>query len=199
MTVVSDAQRSDHLASANADINVELFKEYRFTRALTVREYLETLLPQETFNNAIRHQVSQAAQNEFLAGILFFTHFVYVTYTPTLDQIRAAFRQCAAIICKNNQKGIDIILPVLLASGTITFILIQVKCHSDMNHKHEKAESSITPERAGIVSKDNVFSPPFLGIHMELGDFGKDGVFDLKGGAKTFLRRKEVRFFEVSF
>jgi len=56
-----------------------------------------------------------------------FTHFIPVTYVPDKEDLTEIYKRRGAILCKRNQKGVDLIIPIYeKESGKIGTILIQV-------------------------------------------------------------------------
>ena len=132
---------------------------------------------------------------KFMNGVVFFTHFVYVDYTPNTDQLRTFFQMGAAVICKDNQSGIDNVIPVLLANDEITFLLGQSKLHSSKSSAHTSSEYKMTPQYSGISAAEN-FNHPYFCLHAEFGEDVRRATFmDLKYslGGKVSLEILEMQ------
>ncbi|CAG8670090.1 3660_t:CDS:2, partial [Paraglomus brasilianum] len=120
-------------------------------------------------------------------GLLAFTHFIplTITYTPTQTELRSLFIRFAAVICKHNQAGVDLILPVWLvlvqdgsnhiSSDLMSYFLIQIKnwnkfydddwpasATSKLSKKYVfKSESASTGEEGNLL--------PYLSLYLQLG------------------------------
>jgi hypothetical protein len=101
---------ADQVAKQNED----LLNGFTFNKTIPCKEYLQELVGDD-LDNIIRSQNQFTGDiYRFLQGKVFFTHFINCSYTPTLGDLVDFFKRGAAILCKNNQKGIDMIIPVLL-------------------------------------------------------------------------------------
>ncbi len=166
--------------------------QFFFTSPMPVRDFLERLLPADRLDEVLAGQVSAKNQMKFMSGLIFFTHFVYVTDTPTVDDLLEYFKIGAAIICKDNQHGFDNIIPVLLPDNEISFILGQSKLHSERNYKHELSKWKMTPQFSKIKAGED-FARPYFCLHAEFGDlFPEAPVQNLKY-ADSFVKRVLLR------
>jgi hypothetical protein len=131
-------------------------------------------LDKETYEK--EKEISSNKIARFLNGTLFFTHFTYVTNSiTTADQLEYFCRNGQAVFCKLGQKGLDLLIPVVLAdeeakkkgkSHEFTFIAIQCKNHvSYTTDDHEKAQTTYTASNFGF--KD--FDLPYLVLFMSIG------------------------------
>jgi hypothetical protein len=75
-----------------------------------------------------------------MKGVITFSHFSYVNKTPSMSHLLRFMARGTAVLCKEFQKGIDLIIPVLMPSDNhefimslekMTFILVQVKNYKD--------------------------------------------------------------------
>lgn len=154
--------------------NLGYMKEF-VSQPIRVKDFLTSLFGQDNYNNNI-----QDLPQKFTDGLLAFTHFIPLTYTPTQIELRSLFIRFAAVICKRNQAGVDLILPVLLdwdGSNTISlnsmsYFLIQIKnwnqfydddwpasATSKLSKEYVFKGSSITEEK----------SNPYLSLYLQLG------------------------------
>lgn len=89
-----------------------------FSSRFPVIDFLKELLgdafPKEKFSHF----------NDFMLG---FTHFIPVTYVPVKEDLISIYKRRGAVLCKRNQKGIDLIIPIMCNKNIkIGTILIQV-------------------------------------------------------------------------
>ncbi|CAG8702108.1 1052_t:CDS:1, partial [Ambispora gerdemannii] len=121
-----------------------------------------------------------------------FNHFAYVDFTPTrMDLINYFFRG-AAILCKRNQKGTDLLIPIAMVQDdetpvtedNLSFISIQVRNRADDGKptgdeievfKRQRTDN-IFKQTARYIEIDNSvpFPLPYLGIYMSLGVASED-------------------------
>ncbi|KAG9287213.1 hypothetical protein G9A89_008843 [Geosiphon pyriformis] len=121
--------------------NLGYSKEF-VSRPIRVKEFLISLFGQENYDEHI-----QSFPQKLADGLLAFTHFIPVTYTPNQTQLRTLFIRFAAVICKRNQAGVDLIIPVLLdwdgsspiSVDSMSYFLIQVKNWSKVYDYFETA------------------------------------------------------------
>ena len=90
-------------------------------------------------------------------------------------QLVEFFRCCAAVLCKRNQTGIDMILPLFsgsedddLSPDKFSYMLIQIK-----NHKGKKVDSDFPNSATSLLTPvyTGLEEPylPFLSLYMSLG------------------------------
>ena len=137
---------------------------------------LAGLLDYETFN-LIATDISTSKPNALAPlgkGYIRFNHFVSITYTPSRKQLLKFLERGAAVLCKHNQCGVDIIIPVLLDPegrmniNNITYILVQVKNWRHTPSQHQVQEASrmkLSPEFAGITTQHLL---PYLSLYLQL-------------------------------
>ncbi len=74
-------------------------------------------------------------------------------------------RRGAAIICKRGQKGIDLMIPIVLTDGNLSFVLVQVK-NRKSDPERKTAHELLTPESVGLANYQAV---PYLAIWCSVG------------------------------
>ncbi|CAG8483098.1 5278_t:CDS:2 [Paraglomus brasilianum] len=130
---------------------VSYFPGY-YSQGITVQQFLQALLDYEIFN-LIATDISTSKPNAL-----------------------APLEQGAAVLCKHNQCGVDIIIPVLLDPegrmniNNITYILVQVKNWRHTPSQRQVQEASrmkLSPEFAGITTQHLL---PYLSLYLQLGD-----------------------------
>ena len=99
-----------------------------YPRPVSLGRFLCSLLP-SSLSGPLEEGAgaSKHMQNLWDNGHLKFNHFVRVTEMPTLEKLREAFERAAGILPPLGYKGADILIPVALARGKMSFLLIQVK------------------------------------------------------------------------
>ncbi|KAG9297278.1 hypothetical protein G9A89_009960 [Geosiphon pyriformis] len=153
--------------------NLGYSKEF-VSRPIRVKEFLISLFGQENYDEHI-----QSFPQKLANGLLAFTHFIPVTYTPNQTQLRTLFIRFAAVICKRNQAGVDLIIPVLLdwdgsspiSVDSMSYFLIQVKNWSKVYDAHwpSSATSKLSREFVykGKTTEEN--QNPYLSLYLQLG------------------------------
>jgi len=131
-----------------------------------VKEFLETFIRKSEWECALKGQIDLQLQENFMNGIVFFTHFISVIYTPRQDQLHHFLQRGAAVSCRRNQSGVDIIIPVLLNDGKVTYILIQVCNYTVSDSKYKHASQFVSPTYAGIEGEPQA---AYLSLYMQLG------------------------------
>jgi len=125
---------------------------------------LETLVKKEA---TLRSSKTPSKLYEQLKlATIFVTHWISVNYIPTLDELREFYRRGAGIICKRNQRGADLILP-LLFNDVMSAVIIQIKNMKGLF-------DAKWPDSASYkVSAEYAFkwkpSSPFLSLYLNLG------------------------------
>jgi hypothetical protein len=104
--------------------------------------------------------------DSFLQGFVYFTHFVNVVYTPTLEDMKRFFSRGAAIFCRRMQEGIDCIIPVMLPAGEWSYILVSVKNYCNQSNLSTLAPSDSNAKKAGIAENE---AYPYLLLFMDVG------------------------------
>lgn len=110
---------------------------------ISVRSFFETLIGKD--NIKYIYFSEQRYKEEFLGGEVSLTHFVYVDYLPSVQNLERYYHCKAGILCQRSQDIIDIILPVRLQSGNFSCLLEQVKNFSKVN-KFPKISNNIANE-----------------------------------------------------
>ncbi|KAG9300226.1 hypothetical protein G9A89_007685 [Geosiphon pyriformis] len=111
-------------------------------------------------------------------GLLAFTHFIPLTYIPNQTQLRTFFIRFAAVICKCDQAGVDLILPVLLdwdgsssiSVDSMSYFLVQIK---NWNQFFDDDSSASVTSRLSekYVFKDRIIGKilnPYLSLYLQL-------------------------------
>ncbi|KAJ3362357.1 hypothetical protein GGF32_006192 [Allomyces javanicus] len=122
-------------------------------------------------------------------GLASFTHWVKVEYQVQPHHLVALFMRSAAILCKTNEKGVDLIIPVVMPNdqgehelkpSAMTFILVQVKNYA----KHAASARALTARkrsaRLDALECGISWFPtlPYLSVYM--------AVRNLESGKSTF-------------
>ncbi|KNE63607.1 hypothetical protein AMAG_08711 [Allomyces macrogynus ATCC 38327] len=122
-------------------------------------------------------------------GLASFTHWVKVDYQVQPHHLVVLFMRSAAILCKTNEKGVDLIIPVVMPNdqgehelkpSAMTFILVQVKNYA----KHASSARALTARKRSarldaLECGISWFSTlPYLSVYM--------AVRNLESGKSTF-------------
>jgi hypothetical protein len=151
----------------------------QYSLSMPLGDFLKSLLASEAYEKLAPHledeKDSTYMQSTLCNALIKFTHFVKVTYTPSRQELLQFFIRGAAILCKECEKGADIIIPIFMGKvGTsldadrISYVLIQVKnLQNDAwdDAYPSSATSALSPARIGIEDLPHM---PFLSIYMQL-------------------------------
>ncbi|CAG8649282.1 5507_t:CDS:2, partial [Paraglomus brasilianum] len=146
-------------------------KANMFSHPMTLQQYFQALLSSKVWQ-ALQDKLTSELQTARIR----FTHFIRVTYTPSPKQLLEFFRRGAAVICKRNQVGVDLILLLLInidedkefSPEHVTYVLIQVKNYQSGKDSSYPmtATSLLSPNNAGI---EEIAKKPFVALYMQLG------------------------------
>lgn len=108
---------ADKVASRNLNPN----SGFTFNQVISCNDYLNELVGDQ-LPKILKHYTEDMHEkhfySRFLNGKIFFTHFISCCYTPTLGDLVDFFKRGAAVLCKTNEKSVDMIIPVLLPPST---------------------------------------------------------------------------------
>ena len=153
-------------------------------RILTVLEFLDALLPAAE-NVAVRKQKpyrspavlrERKLEETFKGFYIWFNHFIKVHDFDVVNQqyLWRLILRGAALICANNHRGIDIVIPTIsgpqLKPECVSAILIQVK--NDRSYTAKIRTSLFTgmdPFRVGLFSKGKKGVPAIIRMVFALG------------------------------
>jgi hypothetical protein len=163
-----------------------------YSQPITVQEFFDALVGSESCKKLSPIFAKKANGVMLRNSKVRFNHFAYVEFTPTrLDLINFFFRG-AAVFCKRNQKGVDIIIPVAMVRDdetpitekNMTFIGIQVRNREADGSTGDKDQQEGSTQLLKRQKMDNIFKQtasyigiddckpfplPYLGIYMSLG------------------------------
>jgi hypothetical protein len=152
-------------------------------RIVTVPEFLDALVPLSS-RPYVRgrmpiccspgHSPATPLASAFAKAYIYSNHFikVYDVKMVNREYLCPLFCRGAAVICANNQRGVDIVIPVLMGTIVhpefITAIFIQVKNDPRFTNKISKSLfDMMNPIHLGLFSKDDekaLALPPVLRI-----------------------------------
>ena len=81
-----------------------------FFRSMTLEQFLSLFIGNNNFAK-VKSEITKSQNSPFDLQ-LWFNHFIQCTYILTRMQLVEFFRRCTAVLYKQNQTGIDIILPL---------------------------------------------------------------------------------------
>lgn len=87
--------------------------EFIYNRLISCNDYLTQLVGAD-LPLLIDPQIRGIDFSRFRQGKIYLTHFIGCTYEPSLGDLVSFFERGAGVLCKTNQTGIDMIIPVLL-------------------------------------------------------------------------------------
>ena len=146
---------------------------------ISVERFLGAFIKWEKFTGAFgKFDGPKNALTKFSKGAIFCTHFTSVNYAVKRDMLWSFFYRGAAITCKRNQRAIDLIIPVLLEGGCMSFILIQVKNYASSPGTPVQDSTSMTPGNCGIDEEEDV-KYPYLTLYMSLRGYKKPAIKSL--------------------
>jgi hypothetical protein len=104
---------------------------------------------------------------EFLSFQVYLTHFVYLTYSPTHDELKEYFLRGAGIHCRRNENAIDHLIPIW--DGTeFSYILISVKNQQERHSGWDNMANTCTPFVCHLEDINTPLSNPYMVILMEV-------------------------------
>jgi hypothetical protein len=97
---------------ARADSEWDPATPFHFARGIKVGDFLQELAG---VGAGLFRQTDAAMVARFLDGDMFLTHFLPVMdYTPSRSELHEFMKRGAGVCCRTGQKGVDLIIPVLL-------------------------------------------------------------------------------------
>lgn len=144
-----------------------------FLKALFNKKHhqmLHNLLPTDSH----RTQCTTSLAEAFKDSYCYFTHFIKVTDYQVInaDFLWRIMLRDGAVLCADNQRGIDIIIPLCwrgkkLASHNTTAIVIQCRNVLALSHPNRAVFDAMHPVELGILSEDNPL--PVIRLVLSLG------------------------------
>jgi hypothetical protein len=128
--------------------NTEKMLSESMFAAVKLGDLLDGLFGSDVTKNIAQATKARAQAKNLLDlvdyGMVSFNHFVKLSDTPTQKQLMSIFARGAAILCKSCQRGIDIIIPVLLPTS------VQETCNPEQDmespaSKKPKMDNSENP------------------------------------------------------
>ncbi|CAG8511387.1 1283_t:CDS:2, partial [Paraglomus occultum] len=122
--------------------------DFMYTCPLTVKEYLSALMVDLS---SLKGQISPENLQVLFDGLVFFTHFIAIERGITKESLllHCFFCHGAAIQCQCGQSVIDHGIPVILANGEFTYIIIQTHNYNFSDPNIMFTSTVITPQAAG--------------------------------------------------
>jgi hypothetical protein len=143
-------------------------------RIITVSEFLDALLPTDHHQSVEDQKPSRYTQQHgqkmlkeaFAGGYIWFNHFVKVNDFLMVNRqnLWCLISRGAAVVCPNNQRGIDILIPIIfgnrLEPKSVSAILIQVKNNYTYTNKVDTLLfDSMDPFKVRLFSKGETPCP----------------------------------------
>eukprot|EP00743_Colponemidia_sp_Colp-15_P007267 GILK01007848.1.p1 GENE.GILK01007848.1~~GILK01007848.1.p1 ORF type:complete len:844 (-),score=102.45 GILK01007848.1:243-2735(-) len=132
-------------------------KQY-YSEKITVRMYFVALLGQNNFDTYIA-----SFPPSLLDGFVTATHFVPITYEiSSADQLKGLYCRRAAAICKRNQKGDDLLIPIKLKVNNYSvYSVIKVHCKNWQSEVHFKRVTSLGMEHLSAATREQSWRKTF--------------------------------------
>ncbi|KAG9292749.1 hypothetical protein G9A89_002673 [Geosiphon pyriformis] len=147
-----------------------------FSRPMPLVSYLKYLLNYKVYCDVICKMDEDDIKKKLLKAYIRFNHFVAITYTPRPRHILEALKRGTAFVCKRNQQGTDLIIPLVMNIGihghmsleNISYVLVSVKNYqkSADNNYFNNATSMNSPSNVRI---EQLPTLPFLSLYMQFG------------------------------
>lgn len=121
---------------------------------LALSDFMASLLGEEQRDSmAERASTDSDMKKLWDGGLVFFNHFVRAKRDPQGDLVEGvlerAYERGAAVFLRDNFPGIDLIIPIMVPDGDMTFLAVQVKNRKDDNARSEiKNTASWSMKRA---------------------------------------------------
>jgi hypothetical protein len=141
-----------------------------FSKAVTVEQFLSALVGHDQYVNTMLKKTNQEdiISTEMKEGLVCFTHFIKKLDELTHEDVIPDFvARAAAAQLKDRTEGIDLVIPVVLKSGEIGCIVIQVKNIANPGNLTDIAVNAL-PQSSFF--QDQFSCKHFLGLVMSLGE-----------------------------
>ena len=90
-------------------------RQFQYAQVLTVGEYLNSLIGADQLQTLVSgSEMNKNMLKELLNGKIFFTYIVRAHYKPKRRNLPRFIARGAAILCRRNEEGVDIVIPALL-------------------------------------------------------------------------------------
>jgi len=146
-----------------------------FSVPISVKDFLNSFISPtyaSAYLKAFGKDPRSAPSEDFLRGEVCFTNWTRLsTFKPKLafvkmNWIGACFAKRTAVMFQFNQTGTDLLIPVRLATGAYTFILIQVKNRSEVADPFKYAGGWLSPSHC---FQETPWHEEYLSFYMEVG------------------------------
>jgi hypothetical protein len=150
---------------------------FRYSQPFTLEKYLTSLFPHhftELDEEIKKNPKYRKTWNQLLVGSICLTHWIKVSdYFPDSDQLLSIRRRCAGTAAKDNERTLDLVIPVALPDDKLALIAIQVKNRVELETREAEAFQSklysfANPEPKQAHRRPTFGNIPILGIFMEL-------------------------------
>ncbi|KAI8912144.1 hypothetical protein BC831DRAFT_491129 [Entophlyctis helioformis] len=141
------------------------------TMPVTVARFLSSIFGDAALNTATGQSGDEMAWHaafspDLLDGVVFFNHFASTEEDNSIELLDWAFNRCAAIHCRKEHPATDFVIPVLLRSGELTMLMIQVNNRERQMSDADISDISLARAYFKLSSDKGKKSPPYLVIVM---------------------------------
>ena len=172
-----------------------------FLKAVPLTTFLEyLLLLDENIRTELQSQFDGRHATPATAWVRC-THFLKIDYVPSASQLLDMFRRGAVAITKDLQRGVDLIIPLVICKdcnteikeSMVSFVLAQLKNRKEMDDSYPlTATSLLTQEAAGLECNEDL---PYLSLYMSFGPhLGPEGTLLEMPTTKNFHTRSRSSF-----
>jgi hypothetical protein len=148
-----------------------------FSKAITLKQFLSVLVGDDQYLKTIEDNIS----TEMKEGLVCFTHFIKKLDELTYEDVIPNFvaRGAAVQLTDDRDDGIDLVIPVVLKTGEIGYILIRLEHEVDPEDLVEVAKEIVPPSALfpNIQNQNSTHSSldpnHFLGLVISIGESGE--------------------------
>jgi hypothetical protein len=139
-----------------------------FSNAVNVKQFLTVLVGDDQYLKTMEDNIS----TEMKEGLVYFTHFIKKLDELTFEDVIPNFvARGAAVQLKDGAKDIDLVIPVVLETGEIGYIVIKVENRAEQGSLKEVAWTTLPQLSFFRNSSRSGLNPNhFLGLVMSLGE-----------------------------
>ena len=162
-------------------------------KAITVESFLKSLVGESNYD-IMKKDIPKNIEK----GLLCFTHFIKKYDKLNVeDAIKDFIGRGAAGQFKNNEKGIDLFIPVVSGNDIITYIFIQVKNYADKISP--KAINVVIEKMKPEISYFEESIKPYLSIFMNLGTEYDDQIKTYSVEQSIGSAQKQINHFMFAY
>jgi len=148
----------------------------------TVEDFVNTLGCESIIQSVDSSTMAKKMPGKLAKAIVNFNHFIGITYTPTVKQLREAFIRRAAFVAMHQQRGADRFIPIMLSPSSerrqpfhiresdISVIYIQDKNREENRDFVDAATYKLTHTYVHNSKPSGLEDKPYLSIYCQWGN-----------------------------